>query len=177
MKLCEKGLSEFVRLRGQCRTKLKLTFSLAEFKKLFSVSNQLSAISCHQSAISNQQSAIRCSSYLSGSSSCNGRAWLGERITSASRFALLSCHIISRQRPHGGRMVPRASTATTREISDSWPLSISAMAACSAQKPRLQAKSSETPEYLLPARERITDATSPALQSSLGLIGLARARA
>jgi hypothetical protein len=51
-------------------------------------------------------------------------------------LATLICRISSRQRPHG-RTISEPQIATIVSISDSLALSISATAACSAQKPRL----------------------------------------
>ena len=63
---------------------------------------------------------------------------------SRGEFAGLTCQINSRHRPHGDRVLDSV-TATMAAISDCLAFSISALAACSAQNPRLQAVSIQMP--------------------------------
>ena len=79
-----------------------------------------------------------------GSRSASGTTVDGPMITRAARFLASTCHMSSRQRPHGG-ITPSAVTATTSAISDSRAFNISATAACSAQNPMLHAVSMQTP--------------------------------
>ena len=85
-----------------------------------------------------------CRAHGRGSSSASVVALPGDTMTRAFRFAALSCHMSSRHLPHGA-MIPVAVTATTHAISDSLAFSISATAACSAQKPMLHAVSMQMP--------------------------------
>jgi len=70
-------------------------------------------------------------------------------------------------------MMPSLLTATIIWTADSRALSISAMAACSAQKPRLQAVSTHTPVKTRESAVRSAAATSPEIQSVLGMKGRA----
>ena len=114
------------------------------------------------------QARARVDRYGCGSRVSSVTAWSGVRITRVSRFRGSTCPRSSRHRPHGAKICPISLTATMVRICDSRAFSISATAACSAQKPRLQAVSTQTPVNRCPEAVSSAAATLPAQQSSLG---------
>lgn len=100
----------------------------------------------------------------SGSNSLKATTRSRFKTIDASRFARLTCAIISRQRPQGGTITsPLTATAATMRH---WrALSISAIAACSAQNPMPQARSMQMPVNTSPRSVRIAAAQAPAENS------------
>lgn len=83
----------------------------------------------------------------------------------------LSCTMSSRQRPQGKR-IPKSLTATIAAISTSRCLSISEIAACSAQKPIPHARSAHTPVCMTPVTVRRVAPTEAAENSELARVNL-----
>ena len=104
---------------------------------------------------------------LWGNTSVSVTAVPEPRRTQVSAFRQLTCRNSSRHRPQGARISPPEFTATILPISDSRDLSMSATAACPAQKPRLQAVSMQTLVKTRPVRVTRAAATPPATQSAL----------
>jgi len=101
-----------------------------------------------------------------GSNSESGTTLPSATTTPVVQFSASTWRINSLHRPQGGRMVPRVSTATMATIRVCRCLSISAMAACSAQKPKLDCVSMHIPVKTAPVAVSKAADTLPAVQWS-----------